>query len=113
MSVDPQLASLAQRVGAFHITDREMKEAQRTIDASIAAGQVDPQARNRYLAAVQRYFSGFEREAHHHLRDLDRRLEHVHQVQFNLAAERSVAAKRIEATQAVLAQAQTVEHDPQ
>jgi hypothetical protein len=35
-------------------------------------------------------------------RDVDRRLEHVNQVHFNLAAERAVAVKRIEATQGVL-----------
>ena len=50
----------------------------------------------------------FEREARGHLRDVDRRLEQANQVHFNLAAERGVAVKRIEATQAVLAELDTL-----
>ncbi|MHB8147632.1 MAG: hypothetical protein ACYDGM_10295 [Vulcanimicrobiaceae bacterium] len=79
------------------------------MSAAIASGDVDARATSRYLQAVRRYFSGFEREARLHLRDVDRRLEHLHQVQFNLAAERGVAAKRIEATQSVLAVTEALE----
>jgi hypothetical protein len=50
-----------------------------------------------------RYFRGFEREARAHLRDLDERLARVSQLQFNLTAERGVAARRAELTQGVLA----------
>ena len=56
-----------------------------------------------YLAAALRYFRGFEREARAHLRDLDGRLARVSQLQFNLTAERGVAARRVEVTQGVLA----------
>ncbi len=109
MPVDPQLAELARRVGEFHITDRAMGEAQRAISAAIASDRADARETQRYLAAVRHYFSGFESEARAHLRDLDRRLEQLHQVQFNLTAERGVAAKRIEVTRGVLADAAALE----
>lgn len=102
MPVDLALRSLVARVGAFHITDRETKRAQRTIEAALERGDVDDRAEQAYRDAVRRYFESFDREARAHLRDVDLRLERVNQVQFNLAAERGVAVKRIEATQAVL-----------
>jgi hypothetical protein len=56
----------------------------------------------RYRRAVQRYFSGFAREALRRLEELDRRIAQVNQVQFNLQAERGVALRRVEVTQGVL-----------
>ena len=56
----------------------------------------------RYRAAVERYFAAFAREAEQRLRDLDRRIAHMNQVQFNLQAERGVALRRVEVTQGVL-----------
>ena len=80
-----------------------MKRAQRDIEAAIASGSPSTTRRApRICAAVRRYFEGFDGEARTHLRDVDRRLEHVNQVHFNLTAERGVAVKRIEATQGVL-----------
>lgn len=102
MSADEALSMLANEVGGFHITDRTMKRAQAQIDAALRGGSVSAQQRRDYLAAVRRYFAGFEREARGHLSDVDRRLVHANQVVFNLTAERGVAVKRIEATQAVL-----------
>ena len=102
MPVEPRVAALAAQVGAFHITDRAMKRAQIEIERAIHAGEVDGRARDAYLSAVRRYFAAFAREARAHLRDVDRRLVDLHQVQFNLTAERGVAVKRIEATDAVL-----------
>ncbi len=102
MPVDAGLAELVARVRAFHLTDRAMKRAQRDMEAAIASGSVDDRVRAAYLAAAHRYFEGFNGEARTHLRDVDRRLEHVNQVHFNLAAERGVAVKRIEATQEIL-----------
>ena len=102
MPADARLAELAARVGAFHITHRAMKRAQQSIEAAIASGAVDDAARGAYLAEVRRYFESFDLEARTNLRDVDRRLEHVNQVHFNLTAERAVAVKRIEGTQAVL-----------
>ena len=102
MPVDAELVALAQRVGAFHITDRAMKRAQSEIDGAIGTGTVDARLRDAYLGAVRRYFEGFHGEARAHLRDVDRRIEEMNQVLFNLNAERGVAVKRIEATRAVL-----------
>jgi hypothetical protein len=103
MEADPEiLHGLVERVGAFHLTDRSMLAAQRSIAAALAGGNVTAAAAREYVVAVSRYFEGFEREARGHLRDLDRRLVQANQVVFNLTAERSVAAKRIEATAAVL-----------
>jgi len=101
--------TLVTRVGAFHITDRAMKAAQAKAEEAVARGEVDEGARRAYLDAVRRYFEPFEREARGHLRDIDKRLEHVNQVVFNLTAERGVAVKRIEATQGVLADASALE----
>ncbi len=102
MSIDAALAEFVARVGAFHITHRAMRRAQRAMEAAIARGTVDDAMRAAYLREVRRYFEGFDGEARAHLRDVDRRLERANQVHFNLAAERGVAVKRIEATQAVL-----------
>lgn len=99
---DERIASLVSRVGGFHITDRAMRAAQNRAEAAVRDGTFDDVAARAYLAAVHRYFEPFEREARSHLRDVDRRLEHANQVVFNLSAERGVAVKRIEATQAVL-----------
>jgi hypothetical protein len=101
---DERLAALVAQVGNFHITDRTMRKAQDAAARAVASGSLDSRMRDDYLAAVRRYFGAFEREARGHLRDVDRRLEHANQVVFNLAAERGVAVKRIEATQAVLAE---------
>jgi len=99
--------ALVTRVGEFYITDRAMKNAQKRMEGALASGATDERLKNEYLTAVRRYFTGFEREARAHLRDVDKRLEHVNQVHFNLTAERGVAVRRIEATQTVL---QELEH---
>lgn len=96
------------RVGEFYITDKAMKSAQSRMENSLAAAEADDRLRREYLEAVRRYFTGFEREARAHLRDVDKRLEHVNQVRFNLTAERGVAVRRIEATQTVLQELEDV-----
>jgi len=102
MPVDPAFAALASHVGGFHITDRAMKRAQEEAAAAVANGNVDDRTRDAYLSAVRHYFDGFQKEARAHLRDVDRRLEQINQVAFNLSAERAVTVKRIEATEGVL-----------
>ncbi|MGC1379990.1 MAG: hypothetical protein WA814_03060 [Candidatus Baltobacteraceae bacterium] len=102
MPADPELLALVARIAAFHITDPAMKRAQRAIESAVGSDAIDERARGAYLDAARRYFEAFDREARSHLRDVDRRLEHASQVQFNLTAERGVAVKRIEATQSVL-----------
>lgn len=79
-----------------------MKNAQQKAQDMVRVGAVDAAGEARYIRAVRTYFNDFAKEARAHLRDIDRRLEHVNQVHFNLSAERGVAVKRIEATQSVL-----------
>ncbi|HEX3368823.1 MAG TPA: hypothetical protein VHS56_04530 [Candidatus Cybelea sp.] len=102
MPVDGALRRLVAQVGAFHITDRVMRDAQRSIEAALSGGEPDDDACAAYYQAVRHYFEGFDREARAHLRDVDRRLERLNQIHFNYTAERGVAVKRIEATQALL-----------
>jgi hypothetical protein len=97
------LRELAERVAAFHITDRAMLRAQRTFETALGAGAPSPGASTAYLAAVRSYFSGFERDAQAQLAGVDRDLDALYQRQYNLAAERGVAHKRLEAVQGVLA----------
>jgi hypothetical protein len=106
-----KFVDLAERVGAFHITDRAMRRAQTDIERSLDAGSIDDNARRVYLAAVRRYFEGFSKEARRSLRDVDRRLEEINQVHFNLMAERGVAVKRIEATEGILHDLEAVEEN--
>lgn len=102
------LRALVARVGEFYVTDKAMKAAQKKMEAVLEAGTADERAQDEYLAAVRRYFSGFEKEARAHLRDVDKRLEQINQVHFNLTAERGVAVRRIEATQGVLSELEHV-----
>lgn len=105
----PALEALVRRVGEFYITDKKMKKIHDRMASAMAAGGTDEEIAAGYLTAVSNYFSGFEREAREHLRSVDKRLEHINQVHFNLSAERSVAVRRIEATQEVLAKLDAVE----
>ena len=108
MSED-RFAALVERIGAFHITERAMRAAQSAAEATVRDGVADEDARRRYVSAVKRYFSGFEREARTHLRDVDKRLDQLNQMVFNLTAERAVAVKRIESTQAILTEVGALE----
>ncbi len=100
---DAALRDLADRVAAFHITDRAMLRAQRMLENALRAGEPSPAARAAYLAAVRTYFAGFERDAQAQLKGVDRELDALYQRQYNLAAERGVARTRLEAVQGVLA----------
>ncbi len=97
-----RLAALAAAVGAFHLTDRPMRGAQDRVERALAAGAVDAAVAEAYLEAVRRYFEPYEREAQGQLRHVDRELERVYQLEYNLTAERGVVAKRIEAVRGVL-----------
>jgi methylphosphotriester-DNA--protein-cysteine methyltransferase len=97
-----RLRGLVATVGAFYVRDRALERAQKEIERALAAGGPDATAVRAYLAAVERYFSGFHREAQAQLKYVDRELERLYQRQFNLTAERGVAARRVEATQGVL-----------
>jgi hypothetical protein len=60
---------------------------------------------------VRRYFTGFQREAQAHLKSVDRELERLYQLQYNLTAERGVAVRRVEATQGVLSAIAELGHE--
>ncbi len=97
-----RLRGLVAAVGAFRLRDRTLERAQKEIERALAGGEPDPSRVRAYLAAVERYFSGFQREAQAQLNHVDGELERLYQRQFNLTAERGVAARRLEATQGVL-----------
>ena len=97
------LREFAARVAEFHITDRAMLRAQRALETALQSGDPAPDVRAAYLAAVRTYFSGFERDAQAQLAGVDRELDLLYQRQYNLAAERGVARKRLDAVQGVLA----------
>ena len=97
-----RVAQLAATVGEFHITDRAMRAAQDRLSAALAAGTADEGALRAYLDAVRRYFDPYGREAQAQLRHVDRELEKLYALQYNLAAERGVVAKRVEAVRGVL-----------
>jgi hypothetical protein len=100
------LQALVEEVGAFRIRDRAMNRAQAALGGALERGESpDAAAVRTYLERVRRYFGAFEREAAGRLADVDRRLARVAQLQFNLTAERGVAARRVERAQGVLARA--------
>lgn len=99
----PDLARLVEAVGAFRLRGSAMERAQRRMVELLTSGAPIPEREaDAYIAQTRRYFNGFEHEARTHLEDLDRRLAHVSQLQFNLTAERAVAVRRIEGTRGVL-----------
>ena len=100
---DGQFRELVARVGTFYITRKKMRKAQDLMEAALKNGSLpNQQERCAYLQTVRQYFNEFEREARGQLKSVDKRLENVSQVHFNLTAERGVAVRRIEATQEVL-----------
>ncbi len=105
MSVDVRaLETLVGEVSRFYIRDRKMRRAHDAMTTKLEKqASVSQRDAASYLATVEQYFGGFEREARAHLADVDRRLARVSQVQYNLTAERGVTAKRVEVTQGVLA----------
>jgi hypothetical protein len=94
--------ALVEEIARFYVRDRSMARAQRAMVELLAQGDPSEPDVATYLAAVRRYFAGFEREAREHLREVESRLARVSQLQFNLTAERGVAARRVAATQGVL-----------
>ncbi|MBV9439654.1 MAG: hypothetical protein JOZ24_06660 [Candidatus Eremiobacteraeota bacterium] len=98
-----RLKDLAGLVGAFHLSDRTMKDAQARIERALSAGDVGDGEARAYCVAVRRYFAPYEREALGQLRHVDRELERLYQLQFNLTAERAVVAKRVDGVRGVLA----------
>jgi hypothetical protein len=103
LAANERLHDLVAHVATFHITDRAMQRAQTAFAASLERGTPAPADVAAYLRAVRSYFTGFARDAAAQLSGVDRELEGLYQRQYNLAAERGVAVKRVEAVQGVLA----------
>ncbi len=103
LASNERLGDLVARVATFHITDRAMRRAQAAFTAALAGGTPSTDDVDAYVRAVRHYFTGFARDAAAQLAGVDRELERLYQRQYNLAAERGVAVKRIEAVQGVLA----------
>ncbi|MBC5798542.1 MAG: hypothetical protein GIX03_15500 [Candidatus Eremiobacteraeota bacterium] len=98
------LAGLHAEVGRFYLRDRAVVRAQTMLANALEnGGDLDAGTVRAYLREVTRYFAGFERESRGHLKNVEARLERIAQLQFNLTAERGVAARRVQATQGVLA----------
>ncbi|MBV8600710.1 MAG: hypothetical protein JO359_03990 [Candidatus Eremiobacteraeota bacterium] len=98
------MEKLVAEVGEFRIRDRRLAAEQKKIEAILRERDPSSDEFRRYREAVERYFGAFAREARQRLDELDRRIAHVNQVQFNLQAERGVALRRIEKTQGVLSE---------
>jgi hypothetical protein len=88
---------LTALIDAFHITDRSLLRARERLRVEASA---DSHAEFRRHAL--RYFRALEREARHHLADLDRKLDELYQRQYNLQAERGVAQRRLAGARGVL-----------
>lgn len=97
-----RLRAFVANVGAFYVRDRSLERAQKKISAALEIGDPEPAVVASYFAEVRRYFAGFDREAAAQLVRVDRELANLYTRQYNLTAERAVAARRVEATQGVL-----------
>jgi len=102
------LRRLVAEVGEFRLRDRTLTAAQKAIESILAEREPTEAEIAAYKRAVGRYFRGFAREARQRLDELDRRIAHVNQVQFNLQAERGVALRRVEKTQGVLSEVEEI-----
>jgi hypothetical protein len=98
-----EIAELVATVRGFHLTDRAILRAQKSIEEALALGTPTPAQSSAYLRVVRSYFERFARDAQAQLRSVDRELERLYQRQYNLSAERGVAAKRVDAVASVLA----------
>lgn len=110
---DEAIGRLTVAVARFRISTRKLRRLHAAMERALAsAAPIGAADRRAYAQAVREYFANFQREAQAHLRDVDRRLDHTRQVQFNLTAERGVLEARIAATDSVLHIASKVESGP-
>ncbi len=98
-----RVRALVTTVADFPVRDRRLRQAQERIEAAFSVQSVGDEDVRVYLRAVTAYFANFNAEARAQLRHVDRELERLYQRQYNLNAERGVAARRVEVTQGVLA----------
>lgn len=91
------LQNVLQMVDSFHITDRKLARARRALDASAGPAEVAA-----FRREAQRYFRVLQREAEEHMRSVDRRLDDLYQLQYNLQAEHAVAQRRRDSARELL-----------
>jgi hypothetical protein len=97
------LARLVAEIEGFYVRDRALVRAQAKMRSAIASpSDIDPELARAYLKTLRAYFEGFTAEAKSRLADVERRLARTSQLQYNLTAERGVAAERAKLTQGVL-----------
>jgi hypothetical protein len=90
-------AAVVALVDAHHITDRRLLRARRELER-----RPGERSERAFRREAVRYFSQLIREARAQVAEVDRRLDDVYQQQYNLTAERAVAARRLEEAQSVL-----------
>lgn len=105
------LARLVAEIDGFYVRDKKLRRAQEKMKGALARpGDVDVALVRAYLTALRAYFTGFAAEARARLKDVEARLARASQLQFNLTAERGVAAERAALTQGVLASIEEIAH---
>ena len=85
----------------FHITDRALLRARdraRQADDDLTAQQLRRE--------IRRYFAAVERESLSLLSSIDRKLDDLYQRQYNVQAERTVAARRLDGARKMLVAAE-------
>ena len=102
MTDSASLRALVDLVASFYVRDRVLTKAQKKMIDALEEGAPSVEAVRAYVADVRRYFTGFDREAAAQLVRVDRELADLYTRQYNLTAERAVAARRVEVTQGVL-----------
>jgi len=91
------LQNVLKLVDSFHITDRKLLRARKAL-----AERADQAHIAAFRKEAQRYFAALQREAEEHMRSVDRRLDDLYQLQYNLQAERAVAQRRGEGARELL-----------
>ncbi|MDQ6780505.1 MAG: hypothetical protein M3Z37_05045 [Candidatus Eremiobacteraeota bacterium] len=83
------LQNVLQMVDSFHITDRKLMRARKALEGGAGPAEVAV-----FCREAQRYFRVLQREAEQDMRSVDRRLDDLYQLQYNLQAEHAVAQRR-------------------
>ena len=92
---------LATLLEEYHITDRALLRAR---DRARETG--DDRTAQVLRREIRRYFAAVERESISLLSSIDRKLDDLYQRQYNLQAERGVAARRLDGARKMLVAAE-------
>ena len=100
--MDAELLALVERADEFHFSDRKIRTEHERIARSLQAGSSTGAQAEHYRRTLETYFKNFEKETRAQVRQLDRRLAELAQLQLNFTAERNVAVRRLENIAALL-----------